>query len=105
MIKDVVIRCWIEVGLEDSLLQAHANSPHGSAKPVYGQSPGSRQFARKPFRFLILRVPRHKSFPPLMSLSGQSASQETKCAAVGQRDMSRPTSLKSSKAVSSNPGI
>ena len=41
-----------------------------------------------PARFLTLRAPRHSTFPPLMSLSGQSASQETKSAAVGQRDMS-----------------
>src|ERR1039457_7095105 len=45
-----------------------------------------------PARFLTLRAPRHNSFPPLMSLSGQSASQETKFAALGHRDMSRPTS-------------
>src|ERR1035441_10158534 len=42
-----------------------------------------------PARFLTLRAPRHNSFPPLMSLSGQSASQETKFAALGHRDMSR----------------
>jgi hypothetical protein len=33
-----------------------------------------------PARFLTFRAPRHSSFPPLMSLSGQSASHETKCA-------------------------
>ena len=58
-----------------------------------------------PARFLILRAPRHNSFPPLMSLSGQSASQETKWAALGHRDMSRPTSLNSGNAFSSKPGI
>ena len=52
-----------------------------------------------------VRTPRHSSFPPLMSLSGQSASQETKCPAVGHFDMSRPTSLNSGKTFSSNPGI
>jgi hypothetical protein len=46
-----------------------------------------------PARFLTFRAPRHSSFPPLMSLSGQSASQEIKCPALGQGDMSRPTSL------------
>jgi hypothetical protein len=40
-----------------------------------------------------------------MSLSGQSASQEMKCAALGQFDMSRPTSLNSGNAFSSKPGI
>ncbi len=58
-----------------------------------------------PARFLTLRAPRHNSFPPLMSLSGQSASQEIKCAALGQLDMSRPTSLNNGNAFSSNPGI
>jgi len=51
-----------------------------------------------PARFLTLRAPLHNSFPTLMSLSGQSASPETKCAAVGQLDMSRPTSLNNGKA-------
>jgi hypothetical protein len=45
------------------------------------------------------------TFPPLMSLSGQSASQERKFAALGHRDMSRPTSLNKGNAFSSNPGI
>ena len=58
-----------------------------------------------PARFFTFRAPRHSSFPPLMSLSGQSASQETKCAAVGHGDMSRPTSLNSGNAFSCRPGI
>jgi hypothetical protein len=58
-----------------------------------------------PARFLTLRAPRHNSFPPMMSLSGQSASQETKCPALGHRDMSRPTSLNRGNAFSSMPGI
>ena len=34
---------------------------------------------------LTFRAPRHSSFPPLTSLSGQSASQETKCPAGPSR--------------------
>jgi hypothetical protein len=63
----------------------------------------SRTLARH--RFPTFRAPRHKTFPPLMSLSGQSASQEMKCAALGQVDMSRPTSLNNGNAFSSKPGI
>jgi hypothetical protein len=40
-----------------------------------------------------------------MSLSRQTASQEIKCAALGQLDKSRPTSLNNGNAFSSKPGI
>ena len=53
---------------------------HRRLVPVQGMS---RQPEQRPARFLVRRAPRHKTFPPLMSLSGHSPSQETKCAAVG----------------------
>jgi hypothetical protein len=54
-----------------------------------------------PARFLLLAT----AVSRLMSLSGQSPSQETKFPALGHRDMSRPTSLNRGNAFSSKPGI
>ena len=50
-------------------------------------------------------MPLHSTRPPLMSLSGHNASQDTKCPAVGHLDMSRPTSLNSVKTIAISPGI
>jgi hypothetical protein len=68
---------------------------------------GGKAAKRKiwPARFFTVRTPRQSSCPPLMSLSGQRASQETKFAAVGHFDISRPTSLNSDKAFSSKPDL
>src|SRR5450755_885695 len=60
---------------------------------------------KSPARLCTLRMPLHRTRPPLMSLSGHKASQDTKCAAVGHRDMSRPTSLNNINTIAINPGI
>src|SRR5215471_8484256 len=50
-------------------------------------------------------MPLHSTRPPLISLSGHKASQETKCPAVGHLDISRPTSLNNVKIMLMSPGI
>src|SRR6202165_1927234 len=58
-----------------------------------------------PARCCTFLVPFHDTRPPVMSLSGHSACQETKCPEVGHFDMSRPTSLNKVKTVVARPGI
>ena len=58
-----------------------------------------------PARFCPLRVPLHRTRPPLISLSGHRFNQEIKWGAVGHRlARSRPTSLNRGSTDVSTPG-